>query len=217
MKPLLEIIVAALVVSAVAATTFSAQDTPPKKMQQMQPVPAPPPPARKATQRMTTPSSAPAPNRSASSTSSGSRFAPDAFPPTLSDTPYHENAWRRNDCLRCHETGVQDAPRVRHKGMPDVLLSAKCRSCHVLIPGQPASQPRADEDSRFAPFAFPPMIPASESHRRAWTKDDCILCHQNGISGAPSIKHAGMPDVLLEAKCRSCHVQVRATTFLGEP
>lgn len=136
-------------------------------------------------------------------------FLETAFPPTVPDTDWHRGAWWTDDCMRCHETGVADAPKLVHQGMPDVLLTAKCRSCHVLIPG---SKPRKREaaKSRFEPNAFPPMIPASARHRDAWLVNNCLLCHdESRIGGAPMVKHEGMPKVLLQAKCRSCHVQVR--------
>ncbi len=143
----------------------------------------------------------------------GQAFAADAFPPTLSDTKYHRGAWQRNDCLRCHETGVGDAPRVRHRGMASILLKAKCRSCHVLIRGQKPRPKRESEAAQegYAANAFPPMIPDSDSHRAVWTKDNCLLCHESGVKGAPIVRHRGMPPILLKAKCRSCHVQVRAS------
>ena len=58
--------------------------------------------------------------------------------------------------------------------------------------------------------AFPPMIPASGSHRDTWNRDDCLLCHETGNSSAPIVVHEGMPEILFEAKCRSCHVQIRS-------
>jgi len=42
------------------------------------------------------------------------------------------------------------------------------------------------------------------------TSNSCLLCHETGIKGAPIIQHEGLPGILLTAKCRSCHVQVRA-------
>ncbi|GJM26086.1 MAG: hypothetical protein DHS20C16_25010 [Phycisphaerae bacterium] len=144
------------------------------------------------------------------------QFAKNAFPPALPDTDWHREGWKRNDCMRCHETGVANAPQVQHQGLPDILFTAKCRSCHVLIPGLlPRSQREPGykapgTDSRFNANAFPPMMPNSESHKNAWIKDDCLLCHQSGIQGAPLIMHKDLPPILLEAKCRSCHVQVRA-------
>ncbi|KAA3615206.1 MAG: hypothetical protein DWQ01_00340 [Planctomycetota bacterium] len=65
-------------------------------------------------------------------------FASNAFPPTLSDTDYHQNAWSDSaeTCMVCHKTGINDAPKVVHEDMAAVLLDAKCRSCHVLIEGQ---------------------------------------------------------------------------------
>lgn len=156
------------------------------------------------------------------------QFAANAFPPTVSDAEYHQDAWYKDDCLRCHETGVKVrelkgaekkiwmATRVKHEGMEPILLKAKCRSCHVLIPGQAqADRAPAEEEQLFAQNAFPPMIPASESHREAWQKDNCLLCHEDGNRGAPIVKHEGMPPLLLKAKCRSCHVQVRSAAFPG--
>ncbi len=141
-------------------------------------------------------------------------FASYAFPPTLSDTEWHANAWDVNDCLRCHETGVGKAPRVFHRGMADVLLRAKCRSCHVLIPGQSADEVviKSDEEQFFDKYAFPPMLPNSRAHVDSWTSDDCMRCHEDGLKGAPVTKHASvhMPRLLLKVKCRTCHVQVRA-------
>lgn len=132
-----------------------------------------------------------------------------AFPPTLSDMKYHRNAWLKNDCLRCHETGVGDAPRTIHAHMAPILLEAKCRSCHVKIPGsKPAI--RTPPPGEFEADAFPPMMPASSSHAKAWTTNDCLLCHEDGIKGAPVLTHKGLPRRLKTAKCRTCHVQVRA-------
>ncbi|HGY91206.1 MAG TPA: hypothetical protein ENK43_08555 [Planctomycetes bacterium] len=153
---------------------------------------------------------APKPKPAAKPTPQDEEFALNAFPPTLSDTKQHRKAWRRNDCLRCHETGVGAAPEVRHKGMPDLLKVAKCRSCHVFEPGKkPTERKRPPIDAGFAEFAFPPMIPASAEHRKAWRKDDCLLCHEDGLMGAPKVRHKGLPPLTLKAKCRTCHVQVR--------
>jgi hypothetical protein len=137
-------------------------------------------------------------------------FADNAFPPTLTDTDVHRDAWLIDDCLRCHETGVGDAPVVYHAGMPGILLSAKCRSCHVVSPGkvQPEVLP---EESIFDDNAFPPMMPNTEDHKAAWGNNDCLLCHEDGNRGAPKVTHEGMPRILLKAKCRSCHVQIRST------
>ena len=160
------------------------------------------------------------PTRSAAN--GGGEFADHAFPPTVSDTKYHKNAWMRDDCLRCHETGVGDAPMTRHVAMPadvrPILLTAKCRSCHVLVRGQ-KPKPKKAHSGEFAEFAFPPMIPASESHKGAWTEENCLLCHESGIKGAPVVEHKAMPaevrPILLKSKCRSCHVQVRASSIPG--
>ena len=65
-------------------------------------------------------------------------------------------------------------------------------------------------DPRFEANAFPPMIPASESHRRAWTLHNCLMCHETGVFDAPIVQHEGLPKVYLRVKCRTCHVQVRS-------
>ena len=74
------------------------------------------------------------------STSAESRFAPGAFPPVLSDEEYHRRPWQRTDCLTCHETGVNDAPKMKHHSLPDLAKGVKCRSCHVLQPGRKATE-----------------------------------------------------------------------------
>ena len=142
------------------------------------------------------------------------QFASNAFPPTLSDTEWHRGGWDLNACLRCHETGVGKAPRVFHKNMPVVLLKAKCRSCHVLIPGDSvdAVVVKHENDAFFDDHAFPPMLPNSKAHVDTWRTDNCMRCHEDGLKDAPVTKHASqhMPRLLLKAKCRTCHVQVRA-------
>ena len=63
-------------------------------------------------------------------------FALGAFPPVLTDTDYHENSWTRDDCMKCHEKGQEDAPIVEHKsGIVDHATEAKCRTCHVYVRG----------------------------------------------------------------------------------
>ena len=36
------------------------------------------------------------------------------------------------------------------------------------------------------------------------------MCHESGVKGAPLIRHEGLPRLYLQAKCRTCHVQVRS-------
>lgn len=136
-------------------------------------------------------------------------FLENAFPPTVPDAEWHRDAWMQNDCLRCHETGVGNAPMLVHASLPDLAREVKCRTCHVFVPG---SEPRVRDpgDRRFEADAFPPMIPGSSYHQDSWLRADCLLCHENGIKNAPVIRHAGLPPRLLESKCRTCHVQVRA-------
>ena len=74
----------------------------------------------------------------APTTAQSADFAAGAFPPTLSDTAHHQQSWTRADCLVCHETGKEDAPLMKHVSVPPAAQEAKCRSCHVLIPGSTA-------------------------------------------------------------------------------
>lgn len=140
-------------------------------------------------------------------------FNTNAFPPTMPDRQWHRDGWIKQDCMRCHETGVGDAPELQHQGMPPILLTAKCRTCHVLIPGQEPRGIKAKQRAQQTDFdvgAFPPMIPVSGSHRDTWWRDDCLLCHEDGIKNAPIVRHEGLPSLLLKVKCRSCHVQIRS-------
>jgi nitrate reductase cytochrome c-type subunit len=143
-------------------------------------------------------------------------FASNAFPPTMPDIAEHANAWERNDCLRCHETGVREAPIIRHASVPELALAAKCRSCHVLVPGQESGRGLVQEDPdvpevEFLENAFPPMMPNTTYHVNAWTDENCLLCHEEGVAGAPIVDHdERLPAIALEAKCRSCHVMVRS-------
>jgi cytochrome c5 len=129
----------------------------------------------------------------------------------MPDTEWHRAGWATNDCMRCHETGVEAAPVVRHDGLPPILLRAKCRTCHVIADGEAPTGDRDNAvDPRFEPDAFPPMIPNSGSHLRTWTSSDCLLCHESGVKGAPIVKHEDLPAIYLRVKCRTCHVQVRS-------
>ncbi len=141
-------------------------------------------------------------------------FAMAAFPPTIPDREWHRDAWLVNNCLDCHETGVQEAPMIRHKGLPEITYQSKCRTCHVLIPGNTDYTDYTEkvEDTEFASWAFPPMIPNNENHDQAWGKNNCLLCHDDGIRGAPVVKHEGLPRMALKSKCRTCHVQIRSHT-----
>ena len=140
-------------------------------------------------------------------------FADSAFPPTLPSDEAHANPWLRDDCLLCHETGTGGAPIVQHSGMSKILLSARCRSCHVEV------APDAPDDGEvpFARNAFPPTLPDDDYHRGAWLRDDCLLCHETGIQGAPRVVHNGMTPMLLQARCRSCHVPSVASEQADRP
>lgn len=136
-------------------------------------------------------------------------FAFAAFPPTIPDQEWHRDAWTVNNCLDCHETGVEDAPMIHHTGLPEIAMVSKCRSCHVLLEGV-AEYEAVIEESDFEPWAFPPMMPNNDHHDQAWGKNNCLMCHEDGTMGSPVIKHEGMPRIIRKAKCRTCHVQVRS-------
>ncbi len=146
----------------------------------------------------------------------GLDVAAHAFPPVVTDSKQHKDAWWKNDCLRCHETGVGDAPKIVHRDLPQILLTAQCRTCHVQVKGAKPSV-KVTHDPRFDANAFPPQIPASVSHPDVWMRDDCLKCHESGLRGAPIVKHEGMPKLLLLSKCRTCHTQVRAVEFRQAP
>lgn len=134
-------------------------------------------------------------------------FARNAFPPTMPEDSSHANAWMKDDCMRCHEDGINDAPRVAHRGMSRMLMEARCRTCH--LPGNKAlaeAEGANLSDLLYARNAFPPTLPNNQDHRGAWLRDDCMKCHDRGIGGAPKVIHKGMAGILLEAQCRSCHV-----------
>lgn len=88
-----------------------------------------------------------------------------------------------------------------------------------LIEGAPTS---GLDDEGFAGNAFPPMLPSNSYHENAWLRNDCQLCHEDGLKGAPPIEHRGMSRLLLEVSCRSCHVAADPdagplTNLAGEP
>ncbi len=70
-----------------------------------------------------------------SAKSNDADFAPGAFPPTLSDTEYHTRAWGGADCLTCHKTGIDKAPKIRHTSLAPLTKEASCRTCHVFVAG----------------------------------------------------------------------------------
>ncbi|MAF66987.1 MAG: hypothetical protein CMJ84_15190 [Planctomycetes bacterium] len=133
-------------------------------------------------------------------------FARNAFPPTLPVDETHADAWYGDDCLLCHADGDQGAPRVRHSGMARLLLQARCRTCHV--PGGEGDPVDEVCGVAFLRGAFPPQLPDDGDHHGAWLRDDCLLCHADGSSDAPVVRHEGMAPLLLAARCRSCHLPI---------
>ncbi len=70
---------------------------------------------------------------------------------------------------------------------------------------------QAQVDSPFAPGAFPPTLSDTEDHRNSWTRADCLTCHETGENESPVMKHASLPEVAKQAKCRTCHVFVEGS------
>ena len=70
-----------------------------------------------------------------SESASAPDFAQGAFPPVLPNDESHSKSWTRDDCLTCHETGVNDSPKVVHASLPELAKQAKCRTCHVTADG----------------------------------------------------------------------------------
>ncbi len=133
-------------------------------------------------------------------------FAQNAFPPTMPEDSSHADAWLKDDCLKCHEDGINGATRVSHRGMSRDLLQSRCRTCHVPDNAALATAEGSLEELLFARNAFPPTLPNDKDHQGAWLRDDCLKCHQGGIAGAHKVQHEGMSSILLEAQCRTCHV-----------
>lgn len=137
-------------------------------------------------------------------------YAIAAFPPTIPDRKWHKDAWNKDDCLSCHETGVAEAPMIRHRGLPEITFASKCRTCHVLIPGKTEMDGRYDLGSLYEDYAFPPMLPNNVNHAGAWNTDKCLMCHESGVRGAPVVEHTMIPLLAMKSNCRTCHVQVRS-------
>jgi len=74
------------------------------------------------------------------SQSTKTEFAEGAFPPTIPNDDDHKNSWSRNDCLTCHEEGKMDAPIMEHTSLPDIAKEAKCRTCHVTVAEDQATE-----------------------------------------------------------------------------
>lgn len=66
-------------------------------------------------------------------------FAANAFPPVLPNDSVHGegpvDSWNSKTCMSCHEKGKNNAPKVVHEGMADILMLGKCRTCHTSTEG----------------------------------------------------------------------------------
>ena len=70
------------------------------------------------------------------------------------------------------------------------------------------TQPIEAEKGPFAPGAFPPTMSNADYHGRAWTRTDCLVCHEKGVQEAPQMLHVSVPLLAKQAKCRTCHVVI---------
>lgn len=73
-------------------------------------------------------------------------------------------------------------------------------------PPPPTFTPVPEPAVPFAKGAFPPPMPDIEQHQEAWLITDCIKCHGEELGEAPTVKHEGLPELLLQVNCRTCHV-----------
>ncbi len=94
--------------------------------------------------------------------------------------------------------GYTDDTSRSAKRVEDIVIDPA-----VMIDGAALS---TNDDEGFAMNAFPPMLPETEHHMDAWLRNDCLVCHEEGVVGAPVVRHRGMSRMLLKANCRTCHV-----------
>ncbi len=66
----------------------------------------------------------------------------------------------------------------------------------------------ASADAEFAPGAFPPILTGEEYHVGAWTRTDCLTCHEEGLDDAPKMRHVSVVEIAADSKCRTCHVLI---------
>jgi len=75
-------------------------------------------------------------------------------------------------------------------------------------PPPPTPTPMLEPAVVFAKGAFPPPIPDRPWHHQAWLITDCMGCHGKELGEAPTVKHEGLPELLLQVNCRTCHVLI---------
>jgi hypothetical protein len=120
----------------------------------------------------------------------------------LAQPPIPHDLTGRQDCLSCHEQGVNGAPKfpANHAGRTNDM----CQGCHHPAAGAaptstPAVVPTATAGAAPTSAAGgPPPIPHDVIGR-----DDCLVCHATGQAGAPKVPddHAGRT----KDTCRTCH------------
>lgn len=87
-----------------------------------------------------------------------------------------------------------------------LTLACAAPASPTPTPPLPAFTPVPEPAVIFAKGAFPPPMPDIEQHQEAWLIIDCIKCHSEELGQAPTVKHEGLPELLLQVNCRTCHV-----------
>jgi hypothetical protein len=120
--------------------------------------------------------------------------------------------------MTCPERGRREHSDPRRRGrwlsvgvLILVLLAVVGVAC-ASQPAPPAPSPEPEAAVAFAEGAFPPPIPDIEQHQGSWLITDCIKCHSEEAGEATTVKHEGMPEVLLQVNCRTCHVFISEQT-----
>jgi mono/diheme cytochrome c family protein len=112
-------------------------------------------------------------------------------PPAVAPPDIPHDLVGREDCLMCHKMGIAYASRIpeNHIGLPVDL----CQTCH-----QPGLAVALPEETREAG-----VMPSQVTHP-VEGRDDCRLCHETGVGGAPQFP-ADHIDRANEV-CLVCHV-----------
>ncbi len=87
-----------------------------------------------------------------------------------------------------------------------LILACTAPPSPAPTPPPPTFTPVPEPKVEFAKGAFPPPMPDIQQHQDAWLITDCIKCHSEEPGQAPTVKHEGLPEILLQVNCRTCHV-----------
>ncbi len=101
-------------------------------------------------------------------------------------------------------------------GLAVAILMAIGMACAPAPqPAPPTPTPMPEPAVVFAKNAFPPPIPDKPWHHQAWLITDCMGCHGKELGEAPTVKHEGLPELLLQVNCRTCHVLISEEATLA--